>query len=86
LRFAAGFENPDPKIKKALERIAGAEEPCLWSYDLQRVILSSLGCICDWFSLEEALSWSLVAGRKLQVLLSGWDEFMEHFLPGFGFF
>jgi hypothetical protein len=78
---------PGLKARSAFYEIEGKEERCLRAHDLQRaIIMSSLGFICDWLTFEEALSWSLVAGRKLQGLFSSWDEFMNHFLAGLGFF
>ena len=59
-------------------------ERCLWAWDLQRLILlCELGYICDYISWEDALNWSLVAGKKLQPLFSDWDDFMNCYLLGY---
>jgi hypothetical protein len=76
-----------PRLRSVAKKMSGKEELCIWAHELERVIsMAGFGYICDWLTLEESYSWSIVAGRRLQALFNSWDEFMEHFLLGLCFF
>lgn len=84
---ADASDSPDADARALFEEIkrAGGER-CFWAWDFHRLIhISSLGYVCDWLSYEEALSWCLQAGLKLQKLFGGWDEFMRCYLLGYCF-
>ena len=71
---------------KVLDDIEALGEKSIWAWDLMRMMmLASTGYVCGYLSYEESLDLSLIAGTKLQEIYDSWDDYMESYLFGHGF-
>lgn len=69
-----------------LNKINALNEKSIWAWDLQRVLyLCSLGYASGYISVDNMLHWSVKAGEKLQSIYDGWEDYMESYLLGYGF-
>ncbi len=54
------------------------------AWDMARMIrIASLGYLADYVSYDEAISYCIVAGKKLQGLFHSWDDMFFNYMQGY---